>query len=59
MPKTKLNCHDRFDRVWSMTQTRQDNNVIDRTSAVYVENEIELSWSIKQSMVYEKNEIGQ
>ena len=32
--KSKLNYRDLFDRVWSLMKTRQDNNVIDRTSAV-------------------------
>lgn len=32
-----MNYHDRFDKVQSMTKTRQKDNVIDRTSAVYVE----------------------
>ena len=43
MLKTKLNCHIQFDRVWSMTKTRKDNDVADRTSAVYAEIRSELS----------------
>ena len=40
--KTQLSCRDRSDRVWSMTKTRQDNDIINHKGAVYVENEIEL-----------------
>lgn len=36
-------------------ETKQDNDVIDHTSVVYVENEIELLWSIKLSVIYDKN----
>ena len=43
MPKTKLNCHDRSERVRFMTQSRQDNDVIDHTGVVYAKNRIELS----------------
>ena len=35
-----------------MTKTRQDNNVIDCTGVIYVEIEIELSWSIGQDTIY-------
>ena len=35
MPKMKLNCYDRSKKVLSMMKTRQDNDVIDHTSAVY------------------------
>ena len=28
-------------------KTRQDNNVIDRTSVVYAKNDTKLSWSIE------------
>ena len=50
-----------------MTKTREDNELIDRTSVVCVENDIELSWSIKTrhnndmtdciGAVYTENEI--
>lgn len=39
----KLNCHNRSNRVWSMTKTRQDKYMIDRTGVVYLENDTELS----------------
>ena len=42
MPKLKFNYWDLFDWVWSMMKTRKENNVIDRTGAVYSENETEL-----------------
>ena len=46
MPKMKLSCHYRSDRVPFVKKTRQDNDVTNRTGAVYVENDIELSWLI-------------
>ena len=48
MLKIKLNYHDRSNRVWSMTKTRQDNGVTNCTGAIYVEIGIEVSWSIVQ-----------
>ena len=46
MPKTIMNYHDRWDRVQSMTKTREENNVIDCISAIYAENDTKLSWLI-------------
>ena len=37
-----------------MTKTRQDNDDIDCESMVYIEIGIELSWLIKQYVIYEK-----
>ena len=45
--------------VWSIVKTKQDNDMIDRTSGVYVENNIELSWLIGLGAVCDKNQIGQ
>lgn len=45
-----------------MTKTRQDNDVIDHTSVVYVKNETKLSLSIKLGVDIDgsdKNQIGQ
>ena len=42
-----------------MKYSKKDNNMIDCIDAVYVENEIELSWSIRQRVVYDENEIAQ
>ena len=53
----KMICHDRSDWVPSMTKTRQDNNMTDRTGAVYVENGNELSWPIKSGANYDENQI--
>ena len=36
-------------------QTRQNNNVSDHTSMIYVENETELSWSIGSSAICYEN----
>ena len=53
----KLNCHDRFNRVRSMTQTKQDNDVIDHIGMVYVENKIELSCLIRKKMTHDNDVI--
>lgn len=34
---------------------RKDNDVIDRIDLLYVENDIELSWSIWQGMIYDED----
>ena len=49
-----LNYQDQSDNVSSMTKTRQNNNVINCTYPLYIENEIELSWSIQYSTVYDE-----
>ena len=38
-------------------KNREDNNVIDRTGAVYAKNETERSWSIMQGAIYDENNI--
>ena len=43
MPKTKLDCHDKSHNVQSMMNTRQDNDVTNRTDAVFNKIEDELS----------------
>ena len=35
-----------------MIETKQDNDVTDRINVVYTEIRIELSWMIRQDMVY-------
>lgn len=42
-----------------MRNPKQDNNVTDITGMHYVENEIELSLSIKLGTVYYEDQIGQ
>ena len=42
--KMKLSFHDRSDRVPSVIIIREDNDVTNRTWAVYIENKTELSW---------------
>ena len=56
MLKLNWNCQDPSDYLQSMMKTRQDNDKIDRTSAVYAENEIELLCPIKLGIVYDKNQ---
>ena len=38
-----------------MMKTTQDNDVTNRTSMVYIEHEIELSWLIKSGVIYDEN----
>ena len=38
-----------------MMKIRQDNDMINRTSVVYVKNETELSWLIGSGVVCDKN----
>lgn len=47
MSKTKLSCHDQLDQVRSMMKRRQENEMTERTGAIYIETEIEKLWSIK------------
>ena len=44
--KTILNYCDWLDKLLFVMKTRHDNDMIDRTGAVYTENDIELSWLI-------------
>ena len=59
MPKTILNYHDWLNWVSIVTKTRQDNDVIDHTDVVYIENETELSWLIGLGTIYDENQIAQ
>ena len=54
MPKPKSDYQDLFDRARSVMKTKQDNNVIDWTNAVYAKNNFELWWSIRLSVVFEE-----
>ena len=36
-------------------KTRQDNDVIEHTNAIYAENDIELLWPIELGVVYNEN----
>ena len=42
-----------------MTKTKQDNDMIDRIGAIYIENDAELSSLSGPSAVSNKNQIGQ
>lgn len=42
----------------SVIKTRQDDDMIDCTYAIYSKNEIELSWLIKLSVVCDENKTG-
>ena len=50
---TILTCQDWSDIVWSTTKTTQDNDVIDHIGLLYAK-EIELSWSIWKSTIYDE-----
>lgn len=39
--------------------TREDNDMSDHTGAVYIDNDIELSWSIGPGVDYDESQIGQ
>lgn len=43
MPKLKLNYWDLSNQVQYVMKTRQDNDIINRTGAVYAKNETKLS----------------
>ena len=52
--ETKRNCHDLLEMEGSMKMSRQDNDMIDHTSPLYAEKEIELTWLIWQNMEYDE-----
>ena len=56
MPKMKLSCYDRLDRVQSLMKTRHENDVTNRISLVFVETKIELSGLISQGGVCDENQ---
>ena len=57
--KTKLSYHDWSNWVRFIMKTKQDNDMTNYISAVYVENDTELSWPIGLGAVCEENQIGQ
>ena len=58
MLKMKLTYHFRLERVLFVMKTRQDNNVTNRTTTIYVKNDIELLWLIESGAICNKNQIG-
>lgn len=58
MPKTKLSCCDQSNRVPSVTKTKQDNDVINCTSATHSKNDTEPSWPIRLGANCDENQIG-
>ena len=54
-----LNYQDQSNSVWSMTKTRQDNDVVDRIGPFYAENKIERLWSIWQGTIDEEEHTKQ
>lgn len=53
-----LNCHNLSDQVRFVKKTKQDNDMINRISAVYVKNETKLSWLIESCLFCDENQIG-
>ena len=56
--KNETGYHDQLDEVRLVIKHKQDNDVIDRTGTVYVENDTELSWPIKSGIDCDKKQIG-
>ena len=57
--KTKLSCYDWSNWVQSVMKTRQDNDMIDYRGAVYIENDIKLSWFIKLGAICDEHQTWQ
>ena len=47
----KLNCPKLYGQVRSVMKIRQDNDITDQTGVLYVENDSELLWSIRSSVI--------
>ena len=56
MLKLKLSCRDLTNQVWSITKTRQENDMIYCTGVTYVENKTRLLQPIRLGATYAKNE---
>ena len=54
-----LNYQDQSNNVWSMTKTRQDNDVVDHIGPFYAKNKIEQLWSIWRGTIDEEEHIKQ
>ena len=46
------------NKVWYVIKTKQDNDVTKRIGAIYVKNDIELSQSMRLSVVFDEDKIG-
>ena len=57
--KTKLSSRDQLNRVWSMTKTRLDNDVVDHIGLFYAKTKTELWGPIWSDVIYDENQIGQ
>ena len=57
--KMKLSCHDWSDWVWSVTKTRQDNDMTNHVGLLYTKIKIELLGPIWSGVVYDENHKGQ
>ena len=53
----QLSYRDRLDRVSSVKKTKQDNDMTDHTSVVYIENDTEMSWPIGSGADCDENQI--
>lgn len=54
MKKSKLNYHDRSDRMWSTMKSRWDNNVTDCVGVIFIEYDIGLSSLNKYCEIYDE-----
>ena len=59
MLKPKSNYRDLSNRVQSVMKTRQDNNMTNCTSVIYVEDETKLLCLIGLGVIYDKNQTRQ
>lgn len=57
--KSKLNCFNWLGKMWSMTKSNQNNDMIDHTGVIYAKYDIELLRLIEQFAVYDEDVIRQ
>ena len=59
MLKMLLNCLDWSHQASIVTETKYDNYVTDHMDAIFIENEIVMSWSIRPGVVCDENQAKQ
>ena len=57
--ENEIELSNQSNRLWYVTKTKNDDNMIDWTGALNIENESELSWSIGLGAVCYENQTGQ
>ena len=58
MLKSKLHYYDRSNKMWSIIESRQDNDMTYRTGVISAEYDSELLRLIRQCAVYDEVKIG-